>query len=184
MSVEITAACPGPSAEFSRLLVHGDAGVPAPVDEDPEQDAVGECAERDRERVEPLRSSGGSSLPAGCLVHLDERDDGEDREDHHLRAQEEQLCPGGELDPAVTDPRHDRDPEDRGDDDRRRRVLADCQPTRRYVYCAAITESDAITITSATKIAQPLIQPSYGPNARVAHANVVPQSGSARLRYL
>ena len=50
------------------------------------------------------------------------------------------------------------------------------------MYCAAITESDAITITSATKIAQPFIQPTHGPNARVVQANVVPQSGSARLR--
>ena len=38
----------------------------------------------------------------------------------------------------------------------------------------AITASDAITITSATKIAQPLIQPRYGLTARVPHANVVP----------
>ena len=46
----------------------------------------------------------------------------------------------------------------------------------------AMSDSDAITITSARKIAQPLIQPICGPNARVAHANVVPASGSARLR--
>ena len=52
------------------------------------------------------------------------------------------------------------------------------------MYVDAITASDAITITSATKIAQPLIQPIYGPSARVAQANVVPQSGSARFRYL
>src|SRR4030081_886843 len=45
-------------------------------------------------------------------------------------------------------------------------VAADFQPTSRYVYCAAITASEAITITSATKIAQPLIQPTQGPNAR------------------
>ena len=48
----------------------------------------------------------------------------------------------------------------------------------------AITASDAITITSATKIAQPLIQPAYGPAARVPHANVVPESGSERFRTL
>ena len=58
------------------------------------------------------------------------------------------------------------------------------QPNSRYVYCAAITDSDAITITSATKIAHPLIQPKWGPNARVVHANDVPQSGSALFRYL
>ena len=62
-------------------------------------------------------------------------------------------------------------------------LAAELQPKSRYVYWAAITDSDAITITSATKIAQPLIQPTYGPNARVVHANVVPQSGSALFRY-
>ena len=51
------------------------------------------------------------------------------------------------------------------------------------MYCEAITASDAITIMSATKIAQPLIHPMCGPNALVDHANVVPQSGSERLRY-
>ena len=63
-------------------------------------------------------------------------------------------------------------------------LSAECQPNSRYVYCAAITDNDAITITSATKMAQPLIQPTNGPNARVVHANVVPQSGSALFRYL
>ena len=56
------------------------------------------------------------------------------------------------------------------------------QLNRRYVYCAAMTESDAITITSATKIAQPFIQPIQGPKARVVHAKVVPASGSALFR--
>jgi hypothetical protein len=46
----------------------------------------------------------------------------------------------------------------------------------------AIAASDAITMTSVRKIAQPLIHPSCGPNARVTHANVVPASGSARLK--
>ena len=32
-------------------------------------------------------------------------------------------------------------------------------------------------------MAQPLTQPIWGPSARVVHANVVPQSGSARLRW-
>ena len=58
------------------------------------------------------------------------------------------------------------------------------QPKKRNVYVLAITASDAITITSATKIAQPFIHPRYGPSARVPHANVVPASGSARFKYL
>ncbi len=36
-----------------------------------------------------------------------------------------------------------------------------------------------MTRTSAATIAQPPAQPVFGPNARVAQVNVVPQSGSA-----
>ena len=36
-----------------------------------------------------------------------------------------------------------------------------------------------MTITSAAMMPQPPIQPARGPKARVAHVNVVPQSGSA-----
>ena len=57
-----------------------------------------------------------------------------------------------------------------------------CQLKSRYVYCDAMYASDAITMMSATKIAQPLIQPIHGPNARVLQAKVVPASGSALLR--
>src|SRR4051794_31230622 len=57
-----------------------------------------------------------------------------------------------------------------------------CQPTSRNEYRPAICARLAITITSATTIAQPPSQPTDGPSARVAHENVVPQSGSARLR--
>src|SRR6476646_7893324 len=55
-----------------------------------------------------------------------------------------------------------------------------CHPTSRNEYSPAICARLAITITSATTIAQPPIQPSDGPIARVTHENVVPQSGSAR----
>jgi hypothetical protein len=57
-------------------------------------------------------------------------------------------------------------------------------PNSMNEYRPAIWARFAITITSATTIAQPPIQPVFGPNARVAHANVVPASGSALLRYL
>ena len=40
----------------------------------------------------------------------------------------------------------------------------------------------AITMMSAASTAQPAIQPTHGPNARVHQENVVPQSGSALLR--
>ncbi len=36
-----------------------------------------------------------------------------------------------------------------------------------------------MTSTSAATMAQPPAQPVFGPNALVAHVNVVPQSGSA-----
>src|SRR4029077_18041384 len=42
----------------------------------------------------------------------------------------------------------------------------------------------AMTSTSAATIAQPPAQPVFGPNARVAQVNVVPQSGSALFRSL
>ena len=49
---------------------------------------------------------------------------------------------------------------------------------------AAMADSEAITITSERNIAQPFSQPVIGPNVRVVQANVVPASGSARLKYL
>ena len=60
-------------------------------------------------------------------------------------------------------------------------AAAASQPTSRNEYRPAIWARFAITITSATMIAQPPIQPAYGPIALVTHANVVPQSGSARF---
>src|SRR4051794_6507809 len=39
----------------------------------------------------------------------------------------------------------------------------------------------AIAITAARVIPQPPIQPTQGPNVRLPHVNVVPQSGSSRL---
>ncbi len=47
-----------------------------------------------------------------------------------------------------------------------------------------MSDSEAITIRSARKIAHPFSQPVTGPNARVVQAKVVPASGSARLKYL
>ena len=55
------------------------------------------------------------------------------------------------------------------------------QPSSRNRYLPAISDSVAITITSAMKIVNPVIQPSRGPSARVTQAKLVPQSGSARF---
>ncbi len=49
----------------------------------------------------------------------------------------------------------------------------------RKTYWPAIWARLAMTRTSAATIAQPPIQPVFGPKARVAQVNVVPQSGSA-----
>ena len=66
------AARPGGSAVFLGLLVDGDAGVPAPVDEDHEDDAAGEGAEvRHLERVEP--GPVRSDRPGMPLANLDQR---------------------------------------------------------------------------------------------------------------
>jgi hypothetical protein len=61
---------------------------------------------------------------------------------------------------------------------------AACRPHRSSswkVYCPAIWDRSAITMTSAAMIPQPPIQPTHGPKARAAQVNVVPQSGSGRL---
>src|SRR3954451_12329874 len=47
----------------------------------------------------------------------------------------------------------------------------------------AIEARLAMTMMSATMIAQPPTQPAPGPNARVTHEKVVPASGSAALKY-
>ena len=55
-------------------------------------------------------------------------------------------------------------------------------PTRRKVYWAATSARLAITMMSATMIAQPVSQPRCGPMARATQVKLVPQSGSTRLR--
>ena len=52
-------------------------------------------------------------------------------------------------------------------------------PNSRKTYWLATWARLAMTRTSAATIAQPPAQPVLGPNALVAHVNVVPQSGSA-----
>ncbi len=47
------------------------------------------------------------------------------------------------------------------------------------MYCPAIWARLAITKMSAPTIPHPPMNPVFGPNARVAQVNVVPQSGSA-----
>ncbi len=55
-------------------------------------------------------------------------------------------------------------------------------PTKVNEYEPAICARFAITMTSATMIPQPPIQPVIGPNALVAHVKVVPQSARPRTR--
>src|SRR6266702_6906 len=50
---------------------------------------------------------------------------------------------------------------------------------RKNTYWLATWARLAMTSTSAATMAQPPAQPVLGPNALVAHVNVVPQSGSA-----
>ncbi len=56
------------------------------------------------------------------------------------------------------------------------------QSKSRNVYLPAIWARLAMTMMSATMIAQPPIQPAHGPIALPTQENVVPQSGSARFR--
>ena len=85
--VESTAARPGASADSLRLLVDRYATVPAPVDEDAQQHAVDQGLDRHVERVEP-RECGLDRARRAVGVDLDQRDDGEDEEDHHFGAQQ------------------------------------------------------------------------------------------------
>ncbi len=55
-------------------------------------------------------------------------------------------------------------------------------PNSRKVYWPAIWARLGMTTRSVTRIPQPAIQPVFGPIARVTQVNVVPQSGSTRLR--
>jgi hypothetical protein len=50
---------------------------------------------------------------------------------------------------------------------------------RKKKYCPATWARLAMTRTSAATTPQPPAQPVFGPNARAAQMNVVPQSGSA-----
>ncbi len=52
---------------------------------------------------------------------------------------------------------------------------------RLNVYWAATSARLAMTMTSATMIAQPVIQPRCGPIALETQVKLVPQSGSARF---
>jgi hypothetical protein len=55
-----------------------------------------------------------------------------------------------------------------------------CGPTnRKKMYWPATWAKLAMTRMSAATIHHPPAQPVFGPNALVAHVNVVPQSGSA-----
>ena len=107
------------------LLVDGDPGVPAPVDEDRQQDAAVQRAEaRDVERVEP-RERGLDRVLRVVHVNRDQGDDGEDHQRHELHAEQVPLGARRELDPAIADPGHDDDP---GDPDDRHPERRGCGP--------------------------------------------------------
>ena len=99
------------------LLVDRDGRVPAPVDEDRQQQAAAHRPERlDVERVEPAqrRVHAAGRMPG---PDLDERDDGEEHEDHDLGAEQPPLRAGRGLDPDITDRAHQQDPDHAGDAD-------------------------------------------------------------------
>ena len=61
-------------------------------------------------------------------------------------------------------------------------AAAASQPKSWNEYWPATKARLGMTSTSATMIAQPAVQPLFGPIALLTHVKVVPQSGSARLR--
>ena len=97
-----SAARPGVRLRVLGFLVHGDGGVPTPVDENGQQHARRKGADGvDPEGVEPLerRADAVGDVPA---VHLGQGHDGEDEEDHDLGTQQGHLRPSRQLDADVS----------------------------------------------------------------------------------
>ena len=96
------------------LLVDAHEAVPAPVDEDREQDAGGQRARRvDRERREPRELRVDRRRGRGADPDAGQRDDGEDRQRDDLGGEQPLLRLGVELDADDADVRHHGDPERR-----------------------------------------------------------------------
>jgi hypothetical protein len=83
-----------------------------------EQERDDQVAEVHRERVDPGQRRLDRAARRMAAVDLDERDHREQPEDEDLGAEQRLLDARRELDAAVADPGHQRDPQDRGDDDR------------------------------------------------------------------
>ena len=93
------------------LLVHGDCGVPAPIDEDHQDQAGDEGGDAGNvERVEPAPRRIDMRRPSVTGRNLDQRHDGEDHEHAGLDGEQPLLHVGRDLDAAVADVGHDREP--------------------------------------------------------------------------
>ena len=93
------------------LLVARDRAVPAPVDEDREQDAGGQGTEGgDLERVEPTQRRVHRAFRGVAGVDLDQGDDREQGEGHKFDGEQQELQPGRHLDAPVADIGQQDDP--------------------------------------------------------------------------
>ncbi|MBG9885091.1 hypothetical protein ABE10_00515, partial [Bacillus toyonensis] len=110
-----------------RLLVQGQAGVPTPVDEEREEDGLGEPApRRHREGVQPLPFE-RRGVRRGSGEELHEGGDHEDGERPVLDRQQQVLDLLPDLHPAPAHPRHRCDERD-GDEDDPPVVVLERQP--------------------------------------------------------
>ena len=93
-----SAAQAGRPGAVACLLGEVDRALPAPVDEDPEQECRDERREPvDCERREPVRLRPGRAVRRVAGVDLPERDEREDEQDQDLRQRQHRLQPPGEL---------------------------------------------------------------------------------------
>ena len=106
------------------LLIDADPGVPAPVDEDPEQHAVDQSAAAagETEGREPVQTDVQRLRRGSARVDLDQSHDREGGQRQHLHRQQDPLGGSRELDAHVTDPCHHGDPDSRHDAHRQQRV--------------------------------------------------------------
>ena len=170
----------GALGRVGRLLVDAHGRVPAPVDEDAEDQALRQRAQREPEGVEPLERRRDRaarcpwSRPSTARRSRRRRASGAPCRAARTACVRRPRC------------RCSRWSSSRSSRSRRRRArpAARAHPGRRGSSCRrpAMSARFAMTMMSAASTAQPAIQPSHGPIARVTHENVVPQSGSALLR--
>ncbi len=109
------AARPGIRSGSGGLLVAGDRGVPAPVDEDGDQRCTDDGGQAEAGGPQPRQTRMQRPCWGVARVRLDEGVDSEDHQHHELDREQHVLNPRRDLDAPVADVGHDHDPDHAGD---------------------------------------------------------------------